>query len=411
MTEIPWAKLGIPESLRAAVEPAAPRSVRLAAANAALPAAPEALLGMLYVLACGEDPEVGGIALASLKSMPGLLDALSQRTHAKVLELIATTRPDRALDERIMFIRGANDRTATLIASRADEALCDIIAENHERLLLTPQVIVALHQNPRCAEGPLERAIAFMRMQQSLPELPPSRTAAVGDAARPPEVGPSAQSGPKPEAPVFDLEAEIEAALSGRASPHLEQKTRLDLFNLDGVDVGKIGLEGLEGFVFDFKDDDNFSFDLLDEGGETAEDPNVRASIEKRIAAMSVGKKLKLAYLGNKSVRSILIRDRNKLVSVAVVKSGRLTDAEVLSHAGNRNLPDDVLREIATNREWTRKYPVKVALVNNPKCPPSVAVSLVTHLQIKDLTTLSRNRNVSSVVFTLASKMAKQKSN
>jgi hypothetical protein len=125
---------------------------------------------------------------------------------------------------------------------------------------------------------------------------------------------------------------------------------------------------------------------------------------------MSVGKKLKLAYLGNKSVRSLLIRDRNKLVSVAVVKSGRLTDAEVLAHAGNRNLPDEALREIATNREWTRKYPVKVALVNNPKCPPSVSLSLVSQLQIKDLASLSRNRNVSSVVFTLAGKLAKQKS-
>jgi hypothetical protein len=403
MSDIPWAKLGIPESLRPVVEPTAPRQLRFAAAKASLPATPEALLGMLYVLACSEDVEVRSTALETLKTMPGLLEALSQRTHSKVLELIATTRPDRALDERIMVIRGANDRTATLIASRADEALCDIIAENHERLLLTPQVIVALYQNPRCPEAPLERAIAFMRMQQCLPELPASRRAP-GDPA--PAVPPQGAAQRAAAAPAFDLEAEIEAALSGRASPHLEQKSKLELFDLGGVKP-----EGIEGFAFDFKDDDNFSFDLLDEGGEEGEDANMKASIEKRIAAMSVGKKLKLAYLGNKSVRSILIRDRNKLVAVAVVKSGRLTDAEVLSHAGNRNLPDEALREIATNREWTRKYPVKVALVNNPKCPPSVAVSLVTHLQIKDLSSLSRNRNVSSVVFTLALKMAKQKSN
>lgn len=410
MTDIPWAKLGIPDSLRTSVEPDAPRSLRVAAAKAALPATPEALLGMLYVLICGDDPELRDTALETLKGMPGLVEALSQRTHTKVLELIATTRPERALDERIMFIRAANDRTATLIASRADDKLCDIIAENHERLLLTPQVIVALHQNPRCADAPLERAIAFMRMQQSLPDLPPSRPGPGADHA---QASPSATrapaSGPRVAAPVFDLEAEIEAALAGKASPHLEQKTRLDLFDLDGIDATRTEGEGLEGFVFDFKDDDNFAFDLLEDGGEAADDPKVKASLEKRVAAMSVGKKLKLAYLGNKSVRSLLIRDRNKLVAVAVVKSGRLTDSEVLSHAGNRNLTDDVLREVAANREWTRKYPVKVALVNNPKCPPSVAVSLVSYLQVKDLTSLSRNRNVSSVVFTLALKMSKQK--
>ncbi|MDP2313028.1 MAG: hypothetical protein Q8P41_09005 [Pseudomonadota bacterium] len=400
MTDIPWDKLGVTDALRGAVEPDAPRAVRIAAAKGAIPTTGEALLGMLYVLACGDDLEVRGTALETLKSMPGLVDVLSQRTHAKVLELVATTREERALDERIMVIRAANDRTTALIAARADEGLCDIIAENHERLLLTPQVLVALHQNPNCPDAPLERAIAFLRMQRSLPDLPETRPAP-GEARAPLRMKAAAQ----PAAPAFDLEAEIEAALAGKASPHLEQKARLDLFALDGEVVA-----GLEGFNFDFKDDDTFSLDLLDDGDATAaEDPNLTLSIEKRIASMSVGKKLKLAYVGNKSVRSILIRDRNKLVSVAVVKSGRLTDAEVLQHAGNRNLPDEALREIATNREWTRKYPVKVALVNNPKCPASVAVSLVVHLQIKDLTSLSRNRNVSSVVFSLATKMAKQK--
>jgi hypothetical protein len=403
VTDIPWDKLGIPDSLRTAVEPAAPRAVRLAAAKGALPASAEALLGMLYVLTCGDDADIRTLAIETLSSMPNLVETLSQRTHTKVLELIAKARPERALDERIMLIRAANDRTTTLIASRADAKLCDLIVENHERLLLTPAVIVALHQNPNCADAPLERAIAFMRMQQSLPELPASRPTASALGAAPPKaaVAPT----PPPAPAVFDLEAEIEAALSGKVSPHLEQKAKLDLFSLEGVTVG-----GLEGFDFDFKDDDNFSFDLLEDAGDGADEPEVRASLEKRIAAMSVGKKLKLAYLGNKSVRSLLIRDRNKLVSVAVVKSGRLTDAEVLAHAGNRNLPDEALREIATNREWTRKYPVKVALVNNPKCPPSVSLSLVSQLQIKDLASLSRNRNVSSVVFTLAGKLAKQKS-
>ena len=89
MTEIPWDKLGVPDTLRAAVEPEAPRQVRMAAAKGALPASGEALLGMLYVLACGADAEIRTTALDTLKGMPGLVEVLSQRTHAKVLELIA----------------------------------------------------------------------------------------------------------------------------------------------------------------------------------------------------------------------------------------------------------------------------------------------------------------------------------
>ncbi len=415
MSDIPWDKLGIPDSFRVSIEPSAPRAVQLAAARASIPATTEVTLAALYVLACGPHADVRATALETLKALPGLVAALHQRTHPKVLELIVTTRSEREIDERIGMIRGANDRTATIIAGRADAESCDTLAANHERLLLTPDVIVALHQNPNCSDAALERAVGFLRMQQALPvlpamrpvgSLPPSPGTAASGTASPgttrPLPTPRAVTPPQAAA-MFDVETEIEAALMGKASPHLVERRKLELFNLDSVKIGTI-----QGFSFDFKGEDNFSLDVLDDGPES-DDVDVKASIEKRIATMSVGKKLKLAYLGNKTARSILIRDRNKMVAVAVVKSGRLTDAEVLMHAGNRNLPDEALREIATNREWTRKYPVKVALVNNPKCPPSVAIGLVTHLQLKDLQSLGRNRNVSSVVFQLASKLGKAK--
>jgi hypothetical protein len=391
--DIPWDKLGISDSLRARVAPEAARAARLGAARGDLVAPTEEKLSALYVLACDADDEIRESAIGTLRELPGVADALTQRTHSKVLEILASTRTDPAIDARIMQLRNTNDRTAALVASRADVALATAIAEDHERLLISPDVLVALHANPACPDAPLERAISFMRMQRALPELPEKRPA-------PGEAPPPAKP---PAAPAFDLEAEIEAALAGKASPMLEQRRKLEMFNLDALTASG----PVPGFTFDFKDANEFSLDMLEEGdGETDE---LRGKLEKKIAEMSIGQKLKLAYLGNKSVRNILIRDRNKMVSVAVVKSGRLTDAEVLAHAGNRNLPDDAVREIAMNKEWIRKYPVKVALVNNPKCPPSVAVGLINHLQAKDLESLARNRNVPNVVFTLAGKTAKAK--
>ena len=91
--------------------------------------------------------------------------------------------------------------------------------------------------------------------------------------------------------------------------------------------------------------------------------------------------KIKLAYKGNKEARSILIRDTNKSVAVAVVKSGRLTDGEVASYAGNRNLADDGLRD--KHQQCIHSHPVKVALVNNP-ASPSLAMGFVGLLH-KDL--------------------------
>jgi hypothetical protein len=282
-----------------------------------------------------------------------------------------------------------------LIAARANKSLAEQLCDNHMRLVVTPEVIITLYQNPATPQAPLDRAISFLRMEGALPPLPATRGGGQPEPA-------AAVGAPPP--PEVDLDAEIEAALAGRPSPVLEARQRLELFDLDAI-KSKGG--SLAGFSFDFKSEDDFSLDLTSEGGDTP--PEARLTIEKKIASMSPGKKIKLAYLGNKEARNILLRDRNKQVALAVIKSGRMTENEALNAAGNRNLASEVLRELSTIREWMRKYPVKVALVNNPRTPPSISVPLVNQLGKKELEQLARNKNVSSVIFTMAEKLSRQK--
>lgn len=384
--EIPWERLGIPPDLQPRLAPSADRATRLACARAPLPLAPDVYACALYVLTIGADPELRDAVVEAVRRIPKLEQALGQRTHAKVLEFLSEVVNEPAMNERIMQIHNTNDRTALAITRRADATLCDIIADNHERLLITPEVLVALHGNLACSEDALERATGWLRMNQALPPLP-------------------AQRGAPPPPPVFDLDAEVQAALAGQASPMLEARKRLEMFEVDP------NAPPLTGFDFTFRDDDEFSLDLLEDRAEgRGPSDDEKLSLEKRVAALSIGKKIKLAFLGNKEVRAILIRDRSKMVAVAVVKGGRLTDNEVLSFSANRNLPSDVLREIAMNKEWMRKYAVQVALVNNPRCPVSLSIGIVARLQVKDLATLARNRNVPSVIFQMATKLQNEKS-
>jgi hypothetical protein len=379
------------------IEPTAPIALRQAGARGALPGASlEATLGALYVLACDPDAGVRAQAIESLKALPGLERAVTQRTHPKILELLVSIRAEPELDEVIVHVRAANERTVLTIAERANAKLCEVISDNHTRLLISPTIAVALHQNPACPEVTLERALSFLRMNDELPELPAERGAGAPRRAAP--AAPQAA----PSEPVFDLEAEIAAALEGRASPMLEARQKLAMFDVESLSGG------LPGFSFDFKDEDeDFSMEMLDD--EQKADDEVRLTIEKKIRGMSTGKKIKLAFLGNKEVRNILIRDRSKMVASAVVKSGRMTDSEVLANAANRNLYPEILRDIASNKEWIRKYPVQVALVANPRTPISVSVGMVTRLAEKDLVSLSRNKNVSSVLAQMAAKILKDK--
>lgn len=375
--DIPFDRLDIPESYRPVLTEAAAVSERIGLAHAELPA--EAELGVLYVLACEETVPVREAALARLRSLPGAIHRIGQRTHPKVLELLVSIRSD--LDDRVCEIRDANLRTFEIMAARADAHLCERILEDHERLLFTPDVVTVLRANPACPPAALERAISFLRMNRTeIAETPGS-----------------------PSAADQDVLAEIEAALRGEASPHLQ---RLQL--MEAFDVDRFADSPLEGFSFDFADEDAFSLDLLEDRQGNPSD-ETRRSIEKIIAELSVGKKIKLAYLGNKESRAVLIRDRSKMVAQAVVRSGRLTDGEVVSFAGNRNMHAEVLRELAMNREYMRKYPVQVALVNNPRTPVPISIGLVDRMLGRDLDTLARNRNVSSVVFQKAEKLRRLK--
>ena len=421
-TDIPYAKLGVSSRIEEQLTGPGAARVKLPLARGLLPLGADEQLGVLTLLAGDEDPAVAAAARQSLEALPSrqVLGALSVRTHPKVLELLVELRPaDADLDERIALLRTANDRTVLRIAGRAPGRLCESLCRNHERLVMTPAVFVALHANPACADSDLASAEAFLRMQRSLPAVPAVRPFLADQASASPAssgggggAAPSATPPPPAAAPapaggavplVMDLEAEIEAALRGEASPAFRaaQASDLELFSFDdGPAAAAPGaVDPLAGFRFDFKDEDDFgdilTQDIADADGSLNEK---KLSIERQIGLMSPGKKIKLAYSGNKEARGVLIRDANKIVATAVVKSGRLSDGEVATYAGNKNLSDDVIREIAINPEFTRKYPVKVALVNNPKTPASLAVSMVKALQKKDLMMLARNRNVPSAV-------------
>ncbi len=131
-------------------------------------------------------------------------------------------------------------------------------------------------------------------------------------------------------------------------------------------------------------------------------------SLFQKIQTMSVSEKLDLARKASKEARSILIRDSNKLVQLAVVNSPKITESEILSIATNRQVNDDVLKEIAMNKEWLRNYQIRLALVNNPKTPLSIAMAQVSYLNQRDLALLAKSKGVARPIITAAQERVKQ---
>jgi hypothetical protein len=134
---------------------------------------------------------------------------------------------------------------------------------------------------------------------------------------------------------------------------------------------------------------------LVDEGG-TADDAG--ETDPRVLSTLPVLERLKIAMRGNREQRSQLIRDSNKMVSVAVLSSPKLTEAEVEAYARMANLSEDVLRIIAINRAWVKNYNIVSALTRNPKTPTALAMGFLQRLNERDLKMIAIDRNVSEPV-------------
>ena len=121
-------------------------------------------------------------------------------------------------------------------------------------------------------------------------------------------------------------------------------------------------------------------------------------NVMQTVSKMTSPQKIKLGLSGGKEARGLLIRDSNKQVSAAVLENPRITDGEIEFFSKSTNLSEDIMRKIGTNSDWTKKYNVAHALVNNPKCPPGIAVGFVIRMTEKDLAMLEKSRNVSEAV-------------
>ena len=334
-------------------DPESPASVRTMAARGALPLPPPQIASVLFVLAHDEDAAIRERASASLGELPEriLVPALQADLDAALLDHFARRFVDRLEHlEKIALNPATSDVTFCLLAGLPQPRLIDILATNQIRLMRCDQLVEVLSENPVTSPATLDRILEFLGIP-------------VPDRAAPEAV---------PEAP---------PPKEGTAAPDAEA---IDPDNPDGLPEEGLG---------EFKD-------------ESTEETEKRSqSLFGQIQGMSVMQKIKLARFGNAEARSILIRDRNKLVSGAAIRSPKLGDNEVLGFAKSRAISDDILRVIGGSREWCKSKAIKLALVMNPKTPVATSMKFLGHLSDGELLSAMKSKDVAGPVAAQARRM------
>lgn len=375
------------EPLRRILGPAAPPAIKVMAARGLAPLGPKDLATALYQLSLEVDPALAETARKTAGGLPEkvLQAALGEELDGRVLHFFArfvTTRPEFV--ERVVYNHATADETFAYLATQVGERELELIASAEERCLRHPAIVEALYFNPRARQSTVDRLIDLcVRNGVMIDRIPAFKEAA--------------------------------AALQlGADAPSLaEQEAEDDLFR-EAVDAGTEQATGVDGGTADETVARIIGEQEAGEEGAAAPaaeeeklDPR-RMSIEK-IRDLKLATKIRLATVGTAFHRAVLIRDSNKQVAIAAVKSPGIGDQEIVRYSANRALNEDVIRYIASQREFLKNYQVKYNLVNNPKCPLPTSLRLLTFLRDNDLKAISRSKSVPGTLATTAKKLLQQK--
>jgi hypothetical protein len=377
-------------AVRAVIEGKAPRPAQLAAARGVLPLPANDQLEVLVSFVNGDDPELAGHAKKTLLSqdMSTLETAFKSKEVApRVLAHFATREElPRSVHEAIITNTNTpHDALVTIAKNSTNGELLELLSFNQQLMIQIPGLIDGILGNSHRTVEAERRASEIKReffekergAQQIVSEL---RAQGKEAAAEFIEKSESAADG--------DISIEDMMFLAEHiVVPDHE------------TDDSWLGLEYLEELYEETAADRAAAVKkILGEMSEDGDVPSERMSMLYRIMRLNVKDRIKLAMKGDREARNILMRDPNRLVSQAVVTNPKITEQEIETISAMRSVPEDVLRQIAINRQWARSYKISLNLARNPRTPIANAMPILARMQLKDLVAMSNNRNVSDAV-------------
>ena len=380
--------------VKAVIEGTAPRPARMAAARGILPLPQTDLLEILVNFYEGGDAELKENARQTLvaQNVDDLEETIRGTDIAPRVLAYFAGRDDlpAAIQETILTnIKTPPTAIANFAAKTQNGSLLELISFNQQLLIQNPAIIDAIIGNasrtPEAERRASEIKREFFEKERGAQQIANELRARGNEAAA-----------------EFLEQAEFASDLDGSGMSIEDAILLAEHIEVPDheTDDSWLGLEYIEE-IYEETDEQRkaiFTKILGELQTEEEEIPGERISMINRIMKMGVKDRVKLGMKGDREARNILIRDPNRLVSSAVVNNPRISEQEVVTIAAMRSISEDILRQIASNRQWARSYTIMHSLAKNPRTPLANVINIMSRLQLRDLAALMKNRNVSDAV-------------
>lgn len=327
----------------------APRRILEFAARGFVPLSPAELVRAVGSMLAQGDPEFSSLCEETFRSfdVPAVLGAVRMpECRPEQLDAIARRTRERTVLEGILQHRSVATSTLVQLARHIEPELQDILVTNQARLLAAPEIVESLFENPELSTDIRRRADEFLEEFFLKGERERGELLLEAEDAE--------EAAPVPGEP-----ASVTAGSAASAQAPAEEEVSRDLV--------------------------------------------------VRLTSLTVAQRVRVAFRGTREERLFLVRDPNRLVSTAVLKSPKTNEADAEAIANMKSVSEDVLRAVAQRREWMKKYGLMAAIVRNPRSPIDVTLPLVLRLAQRDQTALATDRNVPEAVRVTAKRIVQRR--
>lgn len=376
-------------AVKAIITGTAPRPAQLAAARGILPLPQNDLLEVLVALAKTDDAELAQNAQSTLAAQDPLELQNVVKSASVAPQVLNYYAESEDLPKEIYEAILNNQNTPPLTVAKfarltKNGELLEYISLNQQLLIQSPAIIEAIVQNPyRTAEA--ERRASEIKREffekergarQIANELRAQGKVAAAEFLERAETDLSLEDALFLAEHIEVPDAETnDSWLSLEYIEEIYEETGEQRQAVVGKILGELRIEEEEHGV-----------------------SNERISMINRLMRMGIKDRVLMAMKGNREARNILIRDPNRVVAQAVIQNPRITEQEIEKIAAMRTAPEDVLRQIAINRNLARNYTIVHNLARNPRTPFANAINILARLHLHDLAAIAKNRNVSDAV-------------
>lgn len=353
MTATPGEELSASSVIALIDSGAYPRETVMTIARGFLPLGQDDLIAVLAYLGMSPDTEIAEAAQASLHDVPSRVQAefaANESLPVEHLVRLMCASTDALVLEALIRNKTVPDNQVAELARHAEPRVQEVIVINHARILRAPHILDALEGNPSITND-VRRRVHEARDEFFVKQKARDEAAALLEE----------------EVEELDIPLDPIADLLERAEQQPDDTPPIPLSESEKTDERT-------------------------------------SAIWTRLGFMTVAEKVRLAFRGDRMIRMLLVRDRNKLVCSAVMRNPRISEQEIEAIAGMRNVDDEVLRILGTRRQWMSKYNIMAILIRNPKAPVGVVLPFINRLTLRDLKGLKDDKGVQQAVREMARK-------